>query len=83
MKKVIALSTVLALGALGMACDSGPANTTSNNTNKPATPASTPASTPATTAPNTNGGTTAPNTNGAKPADSPAKMDNTNANKKP
>jgi len=83
MKKVIALSTVLALGALGMACDSGPANTTNANANKPATsPTTAPTTAPVTTAPNTNGAPTS-NSNAPKTADSPAKMDNTNANKKP
>ena len=40
MKKVIVLSAVLGLGALGMACGETPAN---NANTKPSTPASTPA----------------------------------------
>jgi len=81
MKKVIALSTVLAFGALGMACDGGTAPNGNGNANKPAntsTPAPVNTATPATTAPNTNGGTTAPNTNGA-----PKMNTNTNTDKKP
>ncbi|MBP9663482.1 MAG: hypothetical protein KBD94_02610 [Pyrinomonadaceae bacterium] len=71
MKKVIALSTVLGLSALGMACGETPAN---NATNKPANtaPAASPVSSPVNTAPaNTAANHTAPanasNTTGAKP----------------
>jgi hypothetical protein len=50
MKKVIALSTVLGLGALGMACGEAPANNANSNMNRMnrnmATPMSTPMSTP-------------------------------------
>jgi hypothetical protein len=77
MKKVIALSTVLVFGALGMACDGGAAPN-ANNGNTKMTNVSTPApvntATPVTTAPNTNGGTTNAN---VKP------MTNANENKKP
>lgn len=78
MKKVIALSTVLVFGALGMACDGGTAPNANNGNTKmnTSTPAPVNTATPATTAPNTNGSTTAPNTN-VKP------MTNANDNKKP
>lgn len=79
MKKVIALSTVLALGALGFGCDSGaPANNANTgNTAKPSPAATTPAATPAASPA---GNSTTPNSN-AKPMDNTnAKpMDNTNA----
>ena len=51
MKKVILLSTVLGLGALGMACGEPAANNT-NKTNTNVAPAASPVTTPATT-PNT------------------------------
>lgn len=75
MKKVIALSTVLAFGALGMACDGAPGTNNSNgNTNKPvntSTPAPVNTATPAT---NMN---TAPSNANIKP------ITNANDNKKP
>jgi hypothetical protein len=81
MKKVIALSTVLALGALGMACGDTAPNTNSTNV-KPANTATPAPVNTATPAPvntgNTGnmGNTKAPET---KPAD--GKMDNSNAKK--
>ncbi len=76
MKKVIVLSTVLGLSALGMACGETPANNA--NVNKPvvvATPANTitiaPANTPATNVPATNvkpANTTATPASNMKPA---------------
>lgn len=55
MKKVIALSSVLAMGALGMACGEAPANNTakpaSPSAMKPATPTAPAASTPAAASP--------------------------------
>ena len=76
MKKVIALSTVLVFGALGMACDGGTADNKNTNTNKPATNATTaPTVAPPVTNTNTNS-TTAPSNANVKP------MTNANANTK-
>lgn len=68
MKKVIVLSAVLGLGALGMACGETPAN---NTNTKPSTPASTPA--PVATTNTMSSNTTMGNTtsgNAVKPANS-------------
>ena len=78
MKKVIVLSTVLGLSALGMACGDVPANNA--NANKPAntpapvsTPMSTPASTPASNMTNGNSAMKPANSNSAmKPAMTPS-----------
>ena len=75
MKKVIVLSAVLGLGALGMACGETPAN---NANTKPSTPASTPApiaTTPMNTMPSntTTGNTMKP----ANTTSSPMKSTNT------
>lgn len=78
MKKVIALSTVLVFGALGMACDGGTAPNGNGNTNKPATNATT-APTVAPPATNSNMNTTAPSTN----TNAPKMNTNTNTDKKP
>ncbi len=86
MKKVIVLSTVLGLSALGMAC--GEAASNNANTNKPAinanttnvAPVSTPASTPAATNVNTN--SAAPNSN-VKPSGNTTATPAGNANAKP
>lgn len=78
MKKVIALSTVLVFGALGMACDGGTAPNGNGNTNKPVnttTPAPVNTATPApvnttgtnTTGTNTTGTNTKMNSNTNKP----------------
>lgn len=83
MKKVIALSTVLALGALGMACGETAPNANTGNTNKPANTSTPAPATPAATTPMAN--VNAPG-NANKPADKPGddkKMEsNANANKK-
>jgi hypothetical protein len=86
MKKVLVLSTVLGLGALGIACGGEtPANKPANNANAAANkPASTPA--PATnapaaqTAPASNATNTAASNTAAKPAANDAKPANTAAN---
>lgn len=74
MKKVIALSSVLALSALGMAC--GDAGNTNTATNKPANTNMTKPATP-TPAPATNA---APSNTNAKPATNAAPS---NSNAKP
>ena len=72
MKKVIVLSTVLGLSALGMACGDAATNTAANNANKPAMNAA-PVSTPATVAsPVTTPATNAPMANAANSAMKPA-----------
>lgn len=79
MKKIIALSAVLVMGSLGMACGEAPANNankTNTNAVKPATPATTAPATPATTAPATPATaapatTTAATPSAMKPADAP------------
>ena len=65
MKKVIVLSAVLGLGALGMACGETPAN---NANTKPSTPASTPAPVSTTAAMPSNMNTTSSNSSAIKPS---------------
>lgn len=78
MKKTIALASVLAMGALGMACGETPANNAAKpaspaNTMKPATPPSAPASTTPTTAPATSPAAPASGSPAKAPEASPAK----------
>ena len=85
MKKIIVLSTVLGLGALGMACgEAAPANNAANKPANVATPAPVATVAPATPAANAApaANTAAPAANAAKPAANTAAPAAANTNTK-